>query len=71
VGVALAAIQGLNAKLEALPAERDVRIASLTQELADARTAREAHAREIAQLRQGVVVAAAVNETDRLVASAS
>ncbi len=68
-GVALAAIQGLNAKLEATLAERDARIASLAHALAQERTAREAQTREIAELRQTVgVLLGAVKDADRIAA---
>ncbi|MFO1303330.1 MAG: tail fiber domain-containing protein [Burkholderiales bacterium] len=52
-GVALAAIQGLNAKLEAAIVERDAHIDAQAREIADLRAS---HAAEIAELKRAVEV---------------
>ena len=65
-GVALAAIQGLNAKLEARIAERDARIAAQGREI---EALRIAHNAEIAELRRAVDVVLARTTPDGKVAA--
>jgi len=64
-GVALAAIQGLNAKLESVVADKDAEIAALKERLAKVETS---HARDMADLRLAVEVLMARTSTDGRVA---
>lgn len=67
IGVALAAIQGLNAKFEALATAKDAEIAALKERLAQVETS---HAREMAELRMAVEVLMARASRDGRVAAA-
>jgi adenine/guanine phosphoribosyltransferase-like PRPP-binding protein len=66
-GVALAAIQGLNAKVESVVATKDTEITALKRELADLRAS---HQKELADLRLTVDALMARASRDGRVAAA-
>lgn len=63
-GIALAAVQGVNAKLEAMLKERDLRIAELARALASERAARMAQGSELESQRAEIVALRSLHERE-------